>query len=78
MPFHYWFYYDVRIPNCGMICRTMSERLLYNVRLLFRNSTLSTVISLCNTIYERGLEGKHPMNSVSNTNQELTLFGGMK
>ena len=38
-------------------------------------ATLSTVISLCNTIYERGLEGKHPMNSVSNTNQELTLFG---
>ena len=37
--------------------------------------TLSTVISLCDTIYERGLEGKHPMNSVSNTNQELTLFG---
>jgi hypothetical protein len=36
--------------------------------------TLSTVISLCNTIYERGLEGKHPMNSVSNANQELTLF----
>ena len=25
-------------------------------------STLSTVISLCDTIYERGLEGKHPMN----------------
>ena len=29
--------------------------------------TLSTVISLCNTISEQGLEGKHPMNSVSNT-----------
>lgn len=37
-------------------------------------ATLSTVISLCNTISEQGLEGKHPMNSVSNTNHKLTLF----
>jgi hypothetical protein len=37
-----------------------------------RLPTLSTVISLCNTISEQGLEGKHPMNSVSNTNHKLT------
>ena len=40
----------------------------------FEHSTLSTAISLCNTISEQGLEGKHPWNSVSNTNHELTLL----